>query len=225
MKAVFDHADDIAANSKTLWFRTERPLHFVPGEFTELYLPHPNPDARGDRRWFTISSTPGNSLISITTKFPPTRERTSTFKQALRTLQPGHTVHLAEPMGDFVMPKLRNIPLLFVAGGIGITPVYSMVQRLQATGERRDITLVYAAATADELLFRALFTTYPLRFVPVIGRPTPGLVEAELHNAPQSLIYLSGPEAMTKALTGHLIADGIDKRRIITDFFPGYPDF
>src|SRR5687767_16013481 len=110
MNVTFDHIEDIAANIKTFWFKPERPVRYTAGQFTEIYLPHPNADERGQKHWFTVSSSPTDPMVSITTKFA--LDRSSTFKQTLRALEPGTKLHLADPMGDFVLPKDKNIPLV-----------------------------------------------------------------------------------------------------------------
>ncbi len=134
MKAIFDHAKDEASNIRTFYFRPEKPAHYTAGQYTELALPHPHPDKRGGRRWFTLSSSPTEDLLSITTKYAGDDD-TSSFKRTLFKLKPGSEVHMADPMGDFVLPKLIQTPLVFVAGGIGITPFHSMLEWL--VGYRR----------------------------------------------------------------------------------------
>jgi len=234
MKVVFDHAEEVAQSVKTLWFRPERPVRYIAGQFTEIHLPHEPADERGMRRWFTLSSSPTDPLISITTKFATSRA--SSFKRELARLKPGTTLHLADPMGDFVLPKNPQIPLLFVAAGLGITPVHSMIKWLLDSGERRQIHLIYAAAQLDELAFTPLFERYPLTFTPIIKRPPEGYrgqsgsitVERLLDLAPddgRSLIYLSGPEAMTETFFRDLTARGISPDRLVTDYFPGYSSF
>jgi ferredoxin-NADP reductase len=234
MKAILDHVEPLTAHIKTFWFKPERHLHFVAGEFTELYLPHANPDERGEKHWFTISSSPTDPLLSITTKFPAADQRTSTFKQTLSTLPVGSEVHLAEPMGDFVLPKLQSIPILYIAGGIGVTPIHSMVRYLHDTQEQRDITLLYTVNSPDELIFTDTFQSYPMHFVPIVKSPDAqwhgetGMLTSErvmTHLQPDMLVYLSGPEPMIKALTDDLKKQGVDKRNTVTDFFPGYSQF
>lgn len=229
MKANLDHTEDIAANIKTFWFKPERPVHYVAGQYTELYLPHANADERGEKHWFTLSSSPTDPLLSITTKFPAEGQRISTFKQTLRKLPLGTQVTLAEPMGDFVLPKTKTIPLLFVAGGIGITPMHSMVKYLKDVDEHRDITLIHAVSKPEEFAFRELFESYPLNYIPLVTTKEEPLtskrIVAAMNRTPDSLVYLSGPEPLIEKLNKDLIADGIDKRNIVTDFFPGYSQF
>jgi glycine betaine catabolism B len=229
MYVKFAHSEGIAQNILTFWFEPEKKPDYIAGQFIEMFLPHPNPDERGIKHWFTLSSSPTEPLISITTKFTP--GRSSTFKQTLRALKPGDSIRIIEPMGDFVLPKHKATPLLFVAGGIGVTPMRSMVKWLQDTGERRNITLLYAASSADEFVFTDLFKSYGVKLTQIIKDPGPdwtgekGILSPERILAearPESLIYVSGPEPMTEALVDGLKEKGVKEHRLVTDYFPGY---
>lgn len=223
MNVVFDHAEDVAAGTRTLWFRPERRVRYVAGQFTELYLPHEHVDERGPRRWFTLSSSPTEELVAITTKFAA--DRGSSFKQKLAALQPGAPLKLADPMGDFVLPKDPAIPLTFIAAGLGITPVRSMVKWLHDQNERRAVRLIYATSRADELAFLPLFQEYNLELttLPKEGAGQLG-TEQVLAWAQDNdgLVYLSGPEIMTETFFKYLTAQGVAKERLVTDYFPGY---
>lgn len=234
MNVTFDHCEDVAAGTQTFWFKPEIPVRYTAGQFTEIYLPHDNPDDRGIRRWFTLSSSPTEPLVSITTKFAP--EHGSTFKQALRHLQPGAELKLADPMGDFVLPKDSSIPLVFIGGGAGITPMRSMVKYLLDTGEQRDIHLIYAVNHADELAFLPLFNAYKLRLTTVVKEPPAGYTDESgsldperilqlAGNDGRSYLYFSGPEPMVETFYKQLKAKGISKHRLVTDYFPGYTQF
>lgn len=233
MFASLERVETTAANIQTFWFKPEKPLSYVAGQFTELYLPHDNADNRGPKRWFTISSSPTDPLFSITTKFA--KGRSSSFKTALRQVAVGTRLQFAEPMGDFVLPKNKQLPLIFAAGGLGITPVHSMVKYLADTKEQRTITLLYDVHDQAELAFTETFTSYPLQFTPIIsnrpagwageaGRIASSHILKAVGNAADSLIYLSGPEVMVETLQKELLASGIPARRLVVDFFHGYPD-
>src|SRR5258708_897456 len=116
----------VGQNVKTFWFQPPKGFTYTAGQFIELYIPHDNPDERGIKHWFTLSSSPTEPLISITTKYAG--KKSSTFKQHLFVLKPGAELYAVEPMGDFVLPQDKSIPLIFVAGGIGVTPFRSMVK-------------------------------------------------------------------------------------------------
>ena len=233
MNVIFDHAEQTAQNIKTFWFRPEKSVEYIAGQFTELYLDHDNIDNRGPRRWFTLSSSPTEPLLSITTKF--STQISSSFKHALDQLKPGAHLKLAQPMGDFVLPKDTARKLVFVAGGIGVTPMRSMVKYLHDKGEKRDITLLYAVTQHEELAFEPLFKESGIKLIPIIkngaadsGETGSLTADRILQLAPHdsnTLFYLSGPEPMVEAFTKDLAANGINKHHIIGDYFPGYQKF
>jgi glycine betaine catabolism B len=234
MNVTFDHSEPVAHNIKTFWFKPERKVDYIAGQFTEIYLPHDTPDDRGIRRWFTLSSSPSEELVSITTKFAS--HDGSSFKRQLAALEPGMELKLADPMGDFVLPKDPSIPLVFVAGGMGITPMRSMIKWLSDTGEQRQIHLVYAVTELDDLAFEPLFRSYDLQFTPIVKHPPEGYggqtgslssdrILELAGNKADSLIYLSGPEPMVETFFKDLQTKGVAAERLVTDYFPGYQQF
>lgn len=232
MRATLERTWDEAANIRTFYFRPERPVHYTAGQYTELKLPHERPDKRGTRRWFTLSSSPTDELLTITTKYAGD-DKSSSFKKALFRLQPGTEVHLADPMGDFVLPKLIQTQLVFIAGGIGITPYHSILRWLSDTREERPIRLLYGVRSEDEIIFQETFRKAGVEPVIMVSEPSDswggerGRISAELvldlaKPTEDALIYVSGPEPMVRSLGKDLTAAGLDKRQVVTDEFPNY---
>ncbi len=232
MRVTLEQIEEVAQNIRTFWFRPDKSVYYTAGQFTQVHLPIDQPDARGSKHWFTISSSPTEKLIGLTTKFMPGDG--SAFKHALRGLQPGDELILAEPMGDFVLPKDQTIPLLFVAGGIGVTPFRSIVKWLTDVHEERDVHLVYSVRNSKELAFRDLFTDYGLKkFTPIVTEPekdwqgetgvlTAKRIQQFLGPDPRTLIYVAGPEPMVETFVDDLQTLGLPKHRLVTDYFPGY---
>lgn len=224
MKVNFDHSEPTAKDITTFWFKPEKSMRYTAGQFIELRIPHEDKDSRGDKRWFTLSSSPTDDLVSITTKFAP--KDGSSFKSALKALEPGADLIMASPMGDFILPKDKAIPLVFVAGGIGCTPFHSMIKYMNSTDEERDITLLYAARSKEELAFTDEFSRLGDRFIPVIGDRLTAEKVIELGKVSDSnYVYLSGPEPMVEALENDMKKAGVNKKHIQADFFPGYSGF
>ncbi len=231
MYVSFDHSQPVTDDIQTFYFMPPHSIRYTAGQFIELTLPHDDPDERGIKRWFTLSSSPTEELLSITTRF--TSGRTSTFKHALQSLKHGQQMHMSDPMGDFVLPKDKARQLVFVAAGMGITPMRSMVKWLQDNQERRDIQLLYAAQKPEDLAFVYLFKTYGLSPKLLVSQPDVswqggvGRLTAEeilefAANDGQKLYFISGPEPMIETLFKDLQDHGIKRSQLVTDYFPGY---
>lgn len=227
----FHHSREDTPNIRTFFFEPEKPVAYTAGQFIELTLPHNNPDSRGIKRWFTLSSSPAHNLISITTKIAP--ENGSSFKNALQVLKPGDELTISDPMGDFVLPKIMQTPLVFVALGIGITPFLSILQWLADTGESRPIRLLHAISSEDEITFQDVFERTNQHVTYIVSKPSAswggerGHVTAEMILGLEepdnyTLVYISGPEAVVERLNKDLQTAGLNKNQIVGDYFPGY---
>ena len=230
MHVTFDSREEIAPQIYTFSFKHTQPVSFVAGQFIELTIPHDHVDSRGVKRWFTISSSPNDELLQITTRIS---EDSSSFKQALLNLKKGEDLFMAEPMGDFVLPQDASIPLVFVAAGVGITPFHSILRHLHQTDLQRDISLIYAVATEDDILFQDTFDKAGIHATIVVKNPSPawggerGILTSQhilkiAEPSKDAMVYLAGPESFVEHLTKDLQNQNDAPQRIVTDFFPGY---
>jgi glycine betaine catabolism B len=169
MRVKYVKSEPVAKNIISFYFEPEKRPQHIAGQFIELKIPHEGKDKRGDKRWFTLSSSPEDKYLSITTKFTDAKaSQNSSFKNELLKLKPGTELYMAAPMGDFVLPKNSEIPLLFVAGGIGVTPFHSIIKYISDTGEKRNITLLYAARSGKEIAFELEFNKLGNKFIKFI---------------------------------------------------------
>lgn len=212
-------------------FETQHPVNFEPGQFVEITLPHPRKDWRGIRRSFSITSVPCERSLAIAVKF---YEPSSSFKHALRKLEIGTELTATGISGDFTLPKNQAQPLLFIAGGIGITPFVSHLRYLQQTGQKRDITLVYAVTHPDELAYIDILQRTDCRVIVVCkgNLPLPkgwqhrkqatftADVFAELGDIASHQAYISGPPGMVRS--AHAQMRHLGMTHIKTDYFTGY---
>jgi ferredoxin-NADP reductase len=221
MHVTFLGNEPVAQNIKTFNFQTAQPVQYQAGQFIQMVLPHDNPDDRGIKRWFTLSSSPTEKQLSITTKFAS--DKSSSFKSALLALKPGETVELVEPEGDFILPEDKSLRLVFIAGGMGITPYHSMVKYLSDSGQKRDITLLYGVQSEAEACFLDVFATYGVDVqLSVNKRFTTDDLMAAIGDPVGTLVYLSGPEPMVEALDASLKQAGLPAKQLKSDYFPGY---
>jgi ferredoxin-NADP reductase/Na+-translocating ferredoxin:NAD+ oxidoreductase RnfD subunit len=207
-------------------FETPGKITFKPGQYLEWTLGHASPDTRGNRRYFTIASSPTENMIRLGVKF---YEPSSTFKKRLLELKPGETIMAGQLAGDFTLPTDTTKKLAFIAGGIGITPFRSMVKDLMDRNEKRDAILLYSNKTAEDIAYRELFddaaqkiglvTSY---IVTSKGRVTPEIIQDEISDYKERIFYISGTRTMTTNFNDMLIDLGVPRNQIKIDFFPGF---
>lgn len=205
------------------WFMPFRPFSFMPGQFLEYTLPHRRPDARGARRYFTIASAPTEKQILLVTKFS---ERGSSFKQALKNMETTGEIIASKVDGDFVLPAGTSDKMVFIAGGIGITPFRGMIKHLLAAGQTRNIILLYGAKTELDFVFRDVFEQARQRFgmkvVYTLDAISQELIRREVPDFQKRLFYVSGPEPMVENTEKLLAGMGVSANRVKRDYFPGY---
>lgn len=228
----------VAANTVDFVFEPDQPLKYQPGQYIEMTLPHTHTDSRGDRRYFTLASSPTEQDIHIGVKF---YRPGSSFKQAMQAMDQTSQSVIARVSGEFTLPKNAGQKIVFIAGGIGVTPFRSMTKYLIDTNDRRDVVLLYGARQWQDVAYAPLFeearqqlgmkVVYALSDQPASERVPriyiPARVNSELirSNVPdfkERVFYISGTHAMVIDVKQALRDLGVPVRHIKTDFFPGY---
>jgi len=216
-------------------FTPDKPFLFRPGQYLEWTLGHAYTDNRGNRRYFTIASSPTEKEIHLGAKF---YEPASTFKRALAEMKIGDVISASHLAGEFVLPNDPTRKLVFIAGGIGITPFRGMIQYLLDAKESRSIALLYGNKTAADIAYKDIFdraraelgitTVYALSDE---KNPPPGtrpgridaaLIAREVPDYRERYFMISGPHAMVKSFETTLRDMGVPGSRIQTDYFPGF---
>lgn len=215
----------------------QKKLAFSPGQYMEWTLPHKNPDSRGNRRYFTIASSPTEHPLRLGVKF---YEKGSSYKKKLIDIDNQTPIVGAQLAGDFILPKNKQKKLVFIAGGIGITPFRSMIKYLADVKERRSIVLFYANKTAEEIVYSDVFTEaeqllgiktvytltdaskIPADWNGNVGRVDMKMILREVPDFMERIFYLSGPYSMVTACEEMLKRMGVHKKQIKIDFFPGF---
>ncbi len=251
----------ISKNTYEFDFTPDRKMNFKAGQYMEFTIKHNHYDARGVRRYFTIASSPTEDSIKLGVKFYPVKNspplgpsgaqsageisngvygKSSTFKKSMAAINIGDKIIASQLSGEFTLPKNNSKKLIFIAGGIGITPFRSMVKYLIDNNEKRDIVLFYAVNSYEDIAYKEIFdeaeiklgikTIYILRdlknipeglryYSGIIDKKT---IENEIHDFKERLFYISGPKAMIDTFEKILKELNISKLKVKTDFFPGY---
>lgn len=225
---------EIANNTLQLTFNKPEGFAFKPGQYGGFTLINPEEsDAGGITRRFSILSTPDDPFIAIATRI-----QSSAYKKNLQALPIGSEIKFAGPTGNFILPDETDKPIVFIAGGIGISPFYSMICHNTRQMPERKMTLFYGnqtsqdAALLDELLALERMNAN-FRFVPTManadntwvgetGFITDSMVKKYLSDLDAPLYYICGSSAMVTAIQELLAEMEINEDNILTEDFPGY---
>ena len=212
-----------------------KPVRFLAGQFGDFTLTKPRyTDAKGNTRAFSFASAPERDDIMIAT-----RMRDSAFKRSLAELPIGAPVEFEGPMGGFTLHKDPARPAIFLVGGIGITPVRSIVEQVIRQKAQRQIFVFYSNTTRARMAFLDDFENWradnPKRsFVPTLTDESPGAWPFETGLLDQEMLsrhvadlhapvyYIVGPPAMVAAMKEMLDEIGVDELQIKSEDFAGY---
>ncbi len=207
-------------------FNAEKKFKFEPGQYMEWTLPHQKPDTRGNRRFFTLASSPTEDSLKIGIKFYPNG---SSFKKSLLSMNAGDEIMTGQLSGEFTLPKDSHRKLVFLAGGIGVTPYRSIIKFLLDTNQERDIILFYSVKNKTEVVYWDIFKDAQKIGVKTIlvesekdGSLTSDKIKNEVPDFRERTFYISGPHGMVQTFEDNLSKLGLPKSQIKVDFFPGY---
>ena len=224
-------------------FTSDQKISFQAGQYLEWTLDVKSPDSRGNRRYFTVASSPTEPEIRLGVKSYP---KPSTFKRDLFSLRTGDKIFASQLSGDFTLPKDKNRKLVFIAGGIGVTPFRSIVKFLMNKGEKRDITIFFSNKTPRDIIYKDIFDE-ALQKIGIkiiyavneladlsaqagetasldmrVGFIDADMIMKEVPDYRERYYYISGPHSMVVVFEETLRKMGISNRQIKVDFFPGF---
>lgn len=212
----------------TIILKSKSPLAFKPGQFCFLRL---NKEDLYARHPFTISSLPGEKRISFTVKL------FGRFTKALKELQKGEEVIVDGPFGNFLI-KDKTRDLVFIAGGVGITPFASMIKDKVFRKEiNQSVTLLYGSRNRDGIIFKDYFDSLKQSWLSVVnvlsadkndsvpqsyetGYINEAIIKKYVKNIDDSVFYICGPESMKSSVVNILKKLSVKRKNIIIeDFF------
>lgn len=226
-------SERVAEGTTAFHFAKPDAFSYRPGQYVDVSLVAPRErDPAGNLRSFSLVSAPHEPSLTIAT-----RMRGSPFKRDLAALPVGAGVRVTGPEGELALDDDEPC-VVFVAGGIGITPFMSMLRDAAQRRSERAITLIYGnrtpAATAFMTELEALGEHLPgLRLVHCMSEPDAGwtgergfvtekLLARYIDSPDAPLYYVVGPPAMTAALQETLMGLGVPDDRVRVEAFAGY---
>lgn len=224
---------------ETMAFTFEKPegFAFKAGQCGDFTLLNPKEtDEKGNIRAFSLADSPDANNLMIATRI-----RDSAFKRVLKELPLGAELKLEGPSGSFTLHNNKAIPAVYLTGGIGITPVRSIVVHAAKGKKLQQIFLFYSnnkpedAAFLDEL--KSLeHENSNYKFIPTmtamnqsknewhgeLGYINKKMLEKYIKDLTKPIYYISGPAAMVTAMRNMLTEISIDDDNIRTEEFSGY---
>lgn len=208
-------------------------LPHIPGQYLTLSLPLPS--GRPLFRHYSLSNAPGGSAYRISVK----REPHGTGSGFLHALQPGAVVPCAAPAGHFTLQATKGRRIVLLSGGVGQTPMLSMLHAVAAAGDAAQAWYLHAAIDGRALAFADE--------VEAVVRPLPAYEVRTFFERPRSEdrqgrdydqagriddaalaqacgdgdadVYLCGPTGFMRAMLGSLDRIGVPQDQVRFEFF------
>jgi nitric oxide dioxygenase len=210
-----------------------RVANFLPGQYVSvrLFLPELN---LFQPRQYSLSSAPNGEYYRISVKKEAGSQRPNGMisNRLHDFVQEGDTVELAAPAGDFTLETTKQTPAVLVSGGVGQTPLLSMLDYLTQTSSSRQVVWVHGSRNAQVHAFRKLVADLATSHANVqqhifYDSPTPGqedenyyegIVDLQKLNGgtllPEADYYVCGPAPFIRKQVQDLAALGIPRQAI-----------
>jgi ferredoxin-NADP reductase len=231
MKAKIKKIIQETKEVKTFVLETKEEYSFVAGQYANFTI---EKDKGKESRIFSISRAPDEKNISFTTIISD-----SYFKQRINSFVGGEEIEVSEAMGTFTLEKSKGEGIVFLVGGIGITPVKSILEFLDNKKEKRDITLLYSNKTIERIVFKEKLEKINenwdlLKIIHFIsqeenipkeyekGRINKEMIENYVGDIASKTFYIVGPPAFAKAMKEITKEKHLLETHIITEDFSGY---
>ncbi|MDD2766758.1 MAG: FAD-dependent oxidoreductase [Candidatus Moranbacteria bacterium] len=227
---------DVADGTRLFVFDKPEGYVFKAGQYVAMEVPKMDEietDKRGLVRSLSLSSAPFESELYFAM-----RHGESSFKQTCWKLEPGNTVVITKAVGFFVLPEADTRPIVFLAGGIGVTPVRSILKQAEYEKSERNFIFLYSNrftkdAAFDEEMKQIQLPHY--RYVTVLSRSEDPCapendergyiceetIKKYIQDIPNCLYYIVGSPQFSEAIEKTLIDLGIPKEQCHMDPFTG----
>jgi ferredoxin-NADP reductase len=228
---------EIASNTMAFYLEKPSGFTFKAGQYISVTLVDPpETDDEGHTRVFTIASAPYENKLMIAT-----RMRNKAFKRIIKTMSFNTQIKINGPYGDFILHDDQSLPAVFFTGGIGVTPILSILRQTAYDGLNRSIFVFFSNRTPEEAPFLVELKKLEsdiknYLFVPTMTRPRtsnhPWIGETG-HIGKEMLIkyikdpslpiyYVVGPPTMALATKSMLEKMEITSANIRFEEFSGY---
>ena len=234
---VLRKREEIAEGTMAFHFDKPPGFEFRPGQSLDWTLiDPPETDGEGNIRAFSIASAPFDPDLMIATRL-----RDTAFKRVLRSMPLGTEAKIDGPSGSFTLHKNMSKPAVFLAGGIGITPFFSILRQAAHDRIPQRLLLFYSNRRPEDAAFlndlRDLAKLNPnfhllltMTEMSKSSQPWSGetkfidheMLSRHIPNLRGPIYYIAGPPGMVNAMRQVLTQAGVDEDDIRIEEFSGY---
>lgn len=199
--------------TKTFRLKLSGPYPFGAGQHCSVQLRAP--DGYTAARDYSFSSSPSSDTVETTIAHAPHGEVSGWF---CTQAEVGDIVEVSAPIGrHFTWTSINTEPILLIGGGVGVTPLMSILREHIVTKAVSDIKLFYSVRTFEDICFKdeligndnvtfTLVDSHPDDWQGYVGIVTPEMLQPLI--APGQMIYVCGPTAYVEAVT-HILTNSL----------------
>ncbi len=222
-----------APSVESFRFALPEKINFIPGQFLQIIFDQASRENKELNKYLSLSSSPTKEYIEVTKRISQ-----SNFSQKLLNLKSGDEVLVRIPMGSCIF-KDEYPKIAFLIGGIGITPVISILEYIVAKKLWTEAVLFYSNRSDNDIAFREELDTWQEAnknikvFYTVtecrsqdkaclFGYIDKKLLSEKACNFKDTIIYIFGPPQMVEAMHNLALKIECKKEHIKTEKFIGY---
>jgi len=214
-------------------FAQKEKIDFKAGQFLKLIFDENDLQDKELNKYLSFSNSPDKDYIEVTKRLSE-----SAFSKKLNALKAGDEVLIQAPFGKCTIESSHK-NIVFLVGGIGITPVISIIEDIVGKELNNRAGLIYSNRTEAEIAFKDkldewkdanknikicyTITEYqPKDKTYVFGRIDEGLINREIKDLKDCVFFIFGPPKMVEAIKKICLAAGIEEGVIKIESFIGY---
>ena len=240
--------ETVAEGTMAFYFEKPEGFDFIAGQYMTVTLFNPpETDDEGNSRFLSIASAPHEKYLMFAT-----RMRDTAFKRVLKNLPLGSEIKIDGPGGSFYLHKDASRSAIFLIGGIGITPVFSMLKNAAYQKLTHQLFLFYSNKRPEDTAFLKELQNLEkenknFKLVATMTAPTQGrspdqsvgknskmswqgetgfitkeMIKKYIGDLNSPIYYMSGPPTMVKAMRDLLEKIGVSEDNIRFEEFTGY---
>ena len=231
-EGVVSRIESLTPTIKGIWIKLDATdgIDFQAGHYVDLHLP----DGIGGRAFSLANPPSSGNEVELNIRIVPGGQATGYVHERMAV---GERVNISGPYGRFFVKKSAHVPMIFMAGGSGLSSPRSMILDLLEEGCTLPITLIYGQRIKAELYYHEEFLALAQRYanftyVPALsaepedsdwqgfrGFVHDAAIEHFSNDFRGNKAYICGPPLMVEACIGSLMKGRLFERDIYTEKF------